>query len=1039
VEAEPADWRLAFVGYGYSDETPAMPGVRPHAAGNRIEYRRGALTEWYVNGPLGLEQGFTIAASPARRGAGPLTLAFTLSGNLAASVGATGKDLLLSRPGGPPALRYRGLTAHDAEGRELRSWLEVGGDRLSLRVDDVDARYPLVVDPFIEQATLAASDGAAGDQFGIVAVDGDTIVVGAHLDDVGAVVDQGSAYVFVKPAGGWSGPLTEQARLLASDGASGDQFGIQLAVSGDTVVIGARMDDIGTSVNQGSAYVFVRPPGGWSGTLNQTGKLTSSAGAANDWFGDRVAIDGNTIVVGARLDDHRDPCLFCDTFPDRGSAYVFVKPAAGWTGNLTQNAILGPLGYWFNDQFGSSVAIKGDTIAVGSFFADAGGTDHGAAFVYLKPTAGWSGIRTQNATLLAADGAFGDQLGLSIAVGVDTIVVGAYRDDSFGKANHGSAYVFVKPAAGWAGTRFHDAKLTASDSAAGDEMGYPVAITGDTVVVGARLDDVGANADQGSVYVFVKPAAGWSGPLTESEKITASDGAASDLFGNVLGISGDTLVVGSLTDDVGASIDQGSAYVFAVEDLDGDGVADDVDNCPSTPNNDQTDTDGDGHGDACDNCASIENPDQADADRDAVGDLCDNCPAKANPDQADADADGIGDACEDADGDDVPDASDNCPDVANTDQLDSDTDGRGDACDNCPLVANPDQADADGDGRGDACDACPEDSSNDADGDGVCGAVDNCSLVSNPDQIDTDGDGLGNACDTCPHDPANDADGDGVCADVDNCPLVSNPDQVDADGDGRGDACDACPLDAANDADGDGACGDVDNCPAVSNADQADADSDGRGDVCDACALDGANDADGDGVCGNIDNCPLASNPDQADADGDGRGEACDACPLDAANDADGDGVCGNVDNCPLVANPDQADSDRDGSGDACDPFFHYGFRGLLAPYAPPPKRFKADRTIPLRWQYTAQDGTLADSSDAAPTVTIFGPVSCAETAGGELLDVSSPGESGYQYDPETRTWQFNWKTTGVPSGCYFILVTSPQAQPSPLIPIQLE
>jgi hypothetical protein len=995
VQAGPADWRLAFVGYGYSDETPATSGVRPLSAGNRIEYRRGALTEWYVNGPLGLEQGFTIAAAPARRGAGPLTLAFTLSGNLAAALSATGKDLLLSGPDGPPALRYRGLTAHDAEGRELRSWLEVGGDRLSLRVDDAGARYPVVVDPFIEQATLAASDGAAGDQFGVVAVDGDTIVVGAYLDDVGAVVDQGSAYVFVKPAGGWSGPLTEQARLLASDGASGDQFGIQLAVSGDTVVIGARMDDIGTSLNQGSAYVFVRPPGGWSGTLNQTGKLTSSAGAANDWFGGAVAIDGNTIVVGARLDDYRDPCLFCDTFPDRGSAYVFVKPAAGWTGNLTQNAILGPSGYWFNDNFGSSVAVKGDTVAVGSFLADSGGSDRGAAFVFLKPTAGWSGARTQNATLLAADSASGDQLGLSIAVGADTIVVGAHLDDTSGKANHGAAYVFVKPAAGWAGTRFHDAKLTASDSAASDELGYPVAITGDTVVVGARLDDVGANADQGSVYVFVKPAAGWSGALTESEKITASDGAASDLFGNALGFSGDTLVVGALGDDVGASINQGSAYVFGVEDLDDDGVGDDVDNCPSTPNDDQIDDDGDGHGDACDSCASIENPDQADADRDGVGDVCDNCPARANPDQADADADGIGDACEDADGDDVSDGSDNCPDVANTDQLDSDTDGRGDACDNCPLVANPDQADADGDGRGDTCDACPEDSSNDEDADGICGAVDNCSLVSNPDQVDTDGDGLGDACDTCRHDPANDADGDGVC-------------------------------------------GNVDNCPAVSNADQVDTDSDGRGDVCDACARDAANDADGDSVCGNIDNCPLA-NPDQADADRDGRGDACDACPLDPANDADGDGVCANLDNCPLVANTDQADADGDGFGNACDATFSYAFRGLLAPYAAPPKRFRGNRTIPLKWHYLGSDGSVADSQDAAPAVTIQGPVGCGDTTSGEVLDISSSGDSGYQYDAETRTWQFNWQTTGVPSGCYYVQVTSPHAQPSPLFAIRLE
>ena len=792
IRAGDASWGLEFRGYGYGRSLAVATATAPQAVANRVEYRRGALTEWYVNGPAGLEQGFTLAEAPGRSRGEPLTLTFGLSGNLGAAPDRDGTSATLSRGDGKPGLRYRGLTAHDATGRELRAWLEVEGQRLSLRVDDRDARYPVVVDPFIEQATLAASDGAAGDQFGFLAVDGDTIVVGAYLDDVGAVIDQGSVYVFVKPAGGWSGALTEQARLVASDGAAGDQFGLQVAVSGDAVVVGARMADIGTRASQGAAYVFVKPAGGWSGTLTQSAKLTSSAGRANDLFGDKVAMDGDTIVVGARFADQPPQCLLCDAFPDRGYAYVFVKPAAGWAGNRTQNATLVPAAFWLNDQFGSSVAVRGDTVAVGAFLADVGATDRGAAYVYVKPASGWTGNRTENAKLIAADGAASDQFGVAIGMSDDTIVVGAYLDDSVGKANHGSAYVFVKPAAGWSGQLNHNAKLTASDAAAGDELGSRVAVTGDTVVAGALRDDVGANADQGSVYVFVKPAAGWSGPLTENEKLTASEGAASDLFGSGLGVSGDTVVVGATSDDVGANVDQGSAYVFTVADLDGDGIADELDNCPSTPN-DQTDTDGDEVGDACDNCLATVNPDQADADADGVGDACDNCPARANPDQADADGDGVGDACEDGDGDGVPDVSDNCPDEPNSDQLDSDADGRGDTCDNCALVANPDQADADGDGLGDACDACPEDSSNDTDGDGVCGAVDNCALEANPDQADSDGDGRGDACDACPRDAANDADGDGVCGDVDNCPLVANPGQADTDGDGRGDACDACP------------------------------------------------------------------------------------------------------------------------------------------------------------------------------------------------------------------------------------------------------
>ncbi len=206
---------------------PGLSCRRPEA--NRLEYRREGLTEWYLNGPLGLEQGFTLAQSPGERRSDPLTLAFILSGNLTASIDPTGRDAILSRADGTAYLRYRGLTAHDATGRELRAWMQVEGERLWLRVDDTGAQYPLVVDPFIQQAKLTASDGATNDFFGrSVAVSGDTIVVAAVGDDIGANINQGSTYVFVKPAGGWSGALTESAKLIAADGAFDDQFGTRL-------------------------------------------------------------------------------------------------------------------------------------------------------------------------------------------------------------------------------------------------------------------------------------------------------------------------------------------------------------------------------------------------------------------------------------------------------------------------------------------------------------------------------------------------------------------------------------------------------------------------------------------------------------------------------------------------------------------------------------------------------------------------------------------------------------------------------------------
>ena len=154
-------------------------------------------------------------------------------------------------------------------------------------------------------------------------------------------------------------------------------------------------------------------------------------------------------------------------------------------------------------------------------------------------------------------------------------------------------------------------------------------------------------------------------------------------------------------------------------DGDGDGVPDNVDNCPSTPNSNQADGDGDGVGDVCDNCAAIANADQADTDGDGRGNVCDNCVATPNADQADADGDLVGDVC------------DNCVATPNADQADADGDLVGDVCDNCVAAANADQADTDGDLRGNACD--------------------NCRLTANNTgagaQCDSDGDGFGNRCD----------------------------------------------------------------------------------------------------------------------------------------------------------------------------------------------------------------------------------------------------------------------------------------------------
>ena len=155
---------------------------------------------------------------------------------------------------------------------------------------------------------ITASDAAAEDLFGAsVAVEGDTVVVGASEEVLGVnPPGQGSAYVFVKSAVGWAGPLNEDAKLTASDGAERDGFGQSVAVHGDTALVGARGDDIGGKTNQGSAYLFAKPPAGWAGVLTENAKLSASDGDGFDLFGISVAMGGGTLLAGAVAADRDD-------------------------------------------------------------------------------------------------------------------------------------------------------------------------------------------------------------------------------------------------------------------------------------------------------------------------------------------------------------------------------------------------------------------------------------------------------------------------------------------------------------------------------------------------------------------------------------------------------------------------------------------------------------------------------------------------------------------------------------------------------------
>ena len=257
-------------------------------------------------------------------------------------------------------------------------------------------------------------------------------MVGAYEDES----EKGAAYVLAKDS---SGAWSQVAKLTASDGEAGDIFGWSVAVDWDTVVVGARYDD--------SAYVFTKPGTGWA-TATETAKLTASDGVVGDWFGQSVAVDGDTVVVGASEHD------------GSGSAYVFTKAADSvWT-DATQTAKLTASDGDDFDEFGKSVAVDGDTAVAGAPNNDG----YGSAYVFIKPAAGWDDA-TQTAKLTPGatdDGAAGLAGTFGAAVEVDG-GHGGGRRLRLPLAVRAAPYVFTKPSGGWEDAE-RTAELATSDA-----------------------------------------------------------------------------------------------------------------------------------------------------------------------------------------------------------------------------------------------------------------------------------------------------------------------------------------------------------------------------------------------------------------------------------------------------------------------------------------------------------------------------------------------------------------------------------------------
>ncbi len=582
----------------------ALKDAQPVSAGNRISYRRaagsGEISEWYLNGPLGLEQGFVLE-KPLACGdlatdvdGQDLLVTLDVEGDLVPALAADGKSVELLGPDGAVVLRYSDLYVYDANHAEVPATLELVGNRITLRVDDDGAAYPLTIDPLVatEIAQLIHGDPASGDDFGAtVDMDGDLAVFGVNAKNS----NTGAAYVFYRSGGVW----TQEAKLTPSDGVAYDNFGSAVAISGNTVVVGAKYADPSGVSSAGAAYFFVRSGTTWS----QQQKVTAPVPASSTSFGNSVDIDGDTAVFATL-----DATLFGGA---AAAGYVFVRSGTTWSlqqkvtpsspisiGSFSAVAVNGDTaifgwrstkvayvfkrtaGVWtqqqklqsvnpaLSDEFGCAVEVQGDTAFVGAYADGTHGISAGAVYVFDRSGSTWT-----NSDILFGTGIGGlSYFGGDISVSNDTLVIGAHGDGALA-AQYGAAWVYVRSGATWS----EQVKLLASDPTSYGWLGQGVAVSGSTAICGANgIDTYGQNA--GKAYVFDVPTAiaGSCGAVPQ--------GAACD--------DGDPCTYG---DTCNAGVCAGVPEA----DTDGDGVCDPVDNCPVNPNPSQLDLDNNGYGEAC--------------------------------------------------------------------------------------------------------------------------------------------------------------------------------------------------------------------------------------------------------------------------------------------------------------------------------------------------------------------------------------------------------------------------------------------------------
>jgi PKD repeat protein len=573
------DWGLALTGYGYLADLKPVADAFLLTSGNRIEYQRDNITEWYLNNERGLEQGFTLHTPPQSTTQNPqseIVLALALSGNLTPDLTDDGNAVEFTTPGGIRVLRYSNLMVYDATGHTLPAHLElINYQEINIVVDTNGAVYPITVDPLASSPSWTAESDQTNAYFGYsVGTAGDVngdgfsdIIIGARYYDNGQT-DEGRAFVYHGSTTGLSAASNWTAE---SDQVNAD-FGFSVGTAGDVngdgysdVIVGSDLYDNGQT-DEGRSYVYHGSATGlgataaWTAESNQdTAYFGYSVGTAGDVNGDGYS----DIIIGSQRYDNGQN--------DEGRAYVFHGSATGlstspaWTAESDQ-----ALTY-----FGNSVATAGDVnndgyddVIVGCPDYTNGEDDEGRAYVYHGSA---SGLMTSPAWTAESNLGY-SYFGTSVKIAGDVngdgytdVIVGApwYTN---GETSEGRAYVYYGGLSGLNASPAWTAEGNQTYAFFGNSVGTAGDVNGDgfsDIIIGADYYDNG-QSNEGRVYVYHGAATG----LSATPAWNVESNQANAMFGRSVGTAGDVngdgysdVIIGAPAYDKGSS-NEGLAFVY---------------------------------------------------------------------------------------------------------------------------------------------------------------------------------------------------------------------------------------------------------------------------------------------------------------------------------------------------------------------------------------------------------------------------------------------------------------------------------------------